>query len=104
MLKVLSLMLLVMSLTACSQKPTTQYIYKKEMVGVPSHLLTPPCVAVRHGSGSVEDLAKAYVYNLSCDRKKTTQLELIKLYNDNIVKIDSVEGKGVIKNNNVIQK
>lgn len=73
-------------------------------MGVPSHLLTPPCVAVRHGSGSVEDLAKAYVYNLSCDRKKTTQLELIKLYNDNIIKIDSVEGKGVIKNNNVIQK
>lgn len=98
-----------MSLTACSQKPTTQYIYKNEMVGVPSHLLTPPCVAARHGDGSVEDLAKAYVYNLSCDRKKTTQLELIKLYNDNIIKIDSVVNSGVkdsnsIKNNNVIQK
>lgn len=87
--KLLCLSILVMSLTACSPEVTTKYIYKT----TPSELLESPCTAVRHGDGSKEELAKAYLTNTACVRKHELVLEGIRDYS---IKLE-------VGNNNVIK-
>lgn len=77
MLKRWLLILSILLSTGCSQKPTIKYIYKT----TPNELLNTPCVAVRHGDGSVKQLANAYVENLGCIKKYEVLLDSVREYN-----------------------
>lgn len=77
MKKLLLLTILVMSLTACSQKVITKYSYKT----TPSELLQSPCDAERHGDGSTLQLGKAYISGVACIKKHQEVLEGAREYN-----------------------
>lgn len=74
-----------MMLTACSQKHGIEYIKQIEYIQTPEELTIRPCVAQKHGDGSVSDLAKAYINNLACIKKYENTLDAIRDYNKEIL-------------------
>ena len=73
-----------MILTACSQKHGIEYIKQIEYIQTPQELMITPCIAQRHGDGSVADLAKAYIKNLACIKKYENTLDSIRDYNKEV--------------------
>lgn len=82
-----------MMLTACSQKHGIEYIKQIEYIQTPEALTATPCVAQKHGDGSVSDLAKSYINNLACIKKYENTLDAIRDYNKEIItKINNRRG------------
>lgn len=82
-----------MMLTACSQKHGIEYIKQIEYIQTPEELTISPCVAQKHGDGSVSDLAKAYINNLACIKKYENTLDAIRDYNKDVkIKINNRRG------------
>lgn len=82
-----------MMLTACSQKHGIEYIKQIEYIQTPEELTIIPCVAQKHGDGSVSDLAKAYINNLACIKKYENTLDAIREYNKDVkIKINNRRG------------
>lgn len=74
-----------MMLTGCSTKPTQIYT-KIEYLEFPKELLIHPCSSVRHGDGSVNQLASAYVKNIGCIKKWENRMDSIENY---VISIES---------------
>lgn len=57
-------------------------------------MLESPCRAVRHGDGSVSELAKAYVENTGCIVKHQLLLKELRGYNETINNKNNKESGG----------
>lgn len=78
-MKKILLLICLLNLAACSQKPSTVFIYK----GLPPELLISPCYSTKAGT-TVPALVEAYVYNLGCLKAFELQLQAQQQYSENV--------------------